>query len=145
MAMPVPDFLDLLNNDLANEYKHFHFYLHSAMMVQGLHRAQIRAFLLAEAQSEMLHVQQFGDLILGLGATPSTKVNGFRSDLSKPVDILTFALSMEEEVVANYVARKKQATDIGGVVGTRVEIFLDSQIEQSASDADDIRQMLRGL
>ena len=141
----IAQMLDLLNGDLANEYKHFHFYLNAAMRVQGLHREQMRQYLLKEAASEMLHVQQFGDLIVGLGGAPTTSVNGFRNDLRDPREILSYALEMEDEVVANYVSRKKDAQDLGGVHGGVIEIFLDDQIMQSRQDADNIRQMIQGM
>lgn len=143
--MTPSDMIDELNKDLANEYKHWHFYLNAGIRVQGLHREQMRAFLFKEAASEMEHIKVFGDLILGLGGTPNTKVNGFRGDLTNPRAILEYALVMEEEVVSNYVERKKQAQKMGGVNGSRIEIFMDSQIEQSATDADNIRQMIMGV
>src|SRR5690242_11079477 len=101
--------VELLNSDLGNEYKHMHFYLHSAIVVAGLHREELREFLLEEAQGEMLHIQQFGELILGLDGTPSTDVKEFRSDLTSPTDILGYALAMEEEVVFNYTQRMYDA------------------------------------
>jgi len=137
--------IGLLNNDLTNEYQHFHFYLNAAIRVQSLHRPQIRAFLLAEAAGEMLHIQEFGDLIVGLGGVPTTKVNGFRSDFTNPKAILEYALQIEEEVVSNYVVRKQQAQKIGGIMGARIEIFIDQQIQNSGGDADNIRSMLMGI
>lgn len=143
--MHLSDMIDRLNEDLANEYKHWHFYINAAMRVQGLHRSQIRQYLINEAASEMQHIQEFGDLIIGLGGIPTTKVNGFRGELIEPKSILQYALSMEEEVVSNFVQRKKQAQSVDGVFGSRIEIFLDNQIQMSGSDADDLRQMIAGL
>lgn len=139
------DLMDLLNKDLANEYKHFHFYVNAAMRVQGINRNHLKSWLVAEAKSEMEHILKFGNLITGLGGVPSTKVNGFRSDLTDARQILEYALSMEEEVVANYVERKSQAQKVGGIAGARIEVFIDEQIVASADDADHIRQMLAGM
>ena len=63
------DIIALLNSDLRNEYAHMHFYLNSAIIIKGLHREELREFLLESAASEMVHVREFGDLILGLGGT----------------------------------------------------------------------------
>lgn len=136
--------IELLNGDIRNEYMHLHFYLHSAMMVQGLHREELREFLLEEAAGEMKHVQQFGDLIVGLGGLPENTPNIFPTELTNPVDILTHALGMEDQVVANYVQRMDQATELGGVDGRWIEIFLEDQIMQSRTDADHLRQILKG-
>lgn len=137
--------LELLNGDLANEYRHLHFYLNAASVVQGLHRNHVREFLLKEAAGEMGHSTQFADLITGFGGKPSGKINGFRTDLTDPKSILQYALLMEDEVVANYVQRQKDAEQLGGVDGRVIDIFLDEQILDSRHDADNIRNMLSGL
>ena len=141
----VAQMIDLLNGDLANEYKHMHFYLNAAVRVQGLHRAELREMLFGEAQSEMKHVQEFADLIVGLGGVPTTSVNGFRNNLTNPKEILQYAHDMEMEVVANYIQRQKDAQELGGAEGGWIDVFLDDQIIHSRSDADHMRQMLAGM
>jgi len=141
----VAQMIDLLNGDLANEYKHMHFYLNAAIRVQGLHRAELREMLFSEAKSEMKHVQEFADLIVGLGGIPSTAIKGFRSDLTRPKDILQYAQDMENEVVANYIQRQKDAQELGGVEGRWIDVFLDDQIIHSREDADNMKQMIAGL
>ena len=141
----VVQMIELLNSSLSDEYKHFHFYINAAMRVQGLHRNQIRQLLLAEAASEMTHVSEFGDLIVGLGGIPTTSVNGFRNDLTDVKSILQYACEMEDEVVANYIGYKKEAQELGGVHGGVIEIFLDNQILQSRTDSDNLRSMIKGM
>lgn len=133
--------IDILNRDLANEYKHMHFYLRSSYMVRGLPRLEMREFLAEQAASEMKHVQAFANLILGLGGTPGTAVNDYPT-LTEPKQILEYALEMEREVVANYVVRQEQARLLGGVDGAFIDVFLDGQIEDSRTDADEIRMLL---
>jgi bacterioferritin len=135
--------IDLLNSDLGNEYKHMHFYLHSSIMVTGLHREEIREFLLEEAQGEMMHIQQFGDLILGLGGKPDTDVKEYRNDLTNPRDILEYALNMEEEVTNNYVQRMNNAVLLGGTDGKWIEVFLEDQLMKSRKDCDHLRQLIK--
>lgn len=137
--------LDNLNADLSNEYKHWHFYINAAIRIQGLYREPVRNFLIQEAAGEAQHIQEFGALIVGLGGKPTTSVNGFRNDLTTAKSILEFALEMEDEVVENYVVRKKEAQSLGGVNGAVIEAFIDGQILASRHDADHIRQMLSGL
>lgn len=135
--------INLLNGDLQNEYMHLHFYLHSAAMVAGLHRAELKEFLLEEAAGEMKHVQEFADLIVGFGATPSCMPNPFPTDLICPLAILKHALMMEDQVVANYAERMDQARELGGVDGKWLEAFLENQIIDSRKDADQIRKMVQ--
>jgi bacterioferritin (cytochrome b1) len=136
------EMVNLLNADLRNELKHMLFYLHSASMIRGLHREEVRKFLLEEATSEMEHVKLFQDLIIGLGGIPTTTPNSFQT-FSDVRDILTYALTMEDEVVKNYTERSTQAEEWGGIDGKWIESFLEEQIADSRTDADHIRQMLR--
>jgi bacterioferritin (cytochrome b1) len=140
--MNIQMMIDNLNSDLMNEYKHMHFYLHSAIVITGLHREELKEFLTEEAQGEMEHVQQFGNLILGLGGVPTTDVAPFPTNLTLPVDILAYALQMEEEVAANYVKRMEAAAFLGGVDGKWIEIFLEDQLMKSRKDVDHLRQLL---
>jgi len=137
--------ISLLNDDLGNEYKHLHFYLHSGLVIQGLYREEYRGFLLKEAAGEMLHVQQFGDIILGLGGFPVSHPKEFPANLTNPKDILTYAFEMEKEVVHNYVQRMQDAKDLGGDDGQWLEIFLEDQIMKSRQDVDHYRQIIAGL
>lgn len=137
------ELIDLLNGDLRNEYMHLHFYLHSASMVAGLHRAELKEFLLEEAQGEMKHVSEFADLIVGLGGVPDSLPHSFPTNLVCPYDILNYALSMEDQVVSNYATRMDQAAELGGADGKWIEAFLENQIIDSRHDADHIRQMIK--
>jgi bacterioferritin (cytochrome b1) len=134
--------IELLNSDLRNEYMHMHFYLHSASIITGLHRAELREFLTEEAANEMKHVQEFADLIVGLGGNPTTIPAPFPDNIKDPTDILSHALMMEDTVVNNYATRMGQAEELGGTDGRWIEAFLENQIVNSRSDADNIRQML---
>lgn len=135
--------INLLNDDLKNEYKHMNFYLNSSCAVVGLHREEYREHLFDQAKDEMEHVRLFSELIIGLGGVPVTESNVFPK-LSCPKEILKYALQMEEEVVANYVQRLEDAKDLGGADGTYVEIFLEDQIMDSRKDADHLKQILAG-
>jgi bacterioferritin len=138
------ELIDLLNNDLMNEYKHMHFYLYHASAITGLHREELREFLLKEAASEMNHVTEFSDLIFGLGGTPTVLGNNFLK-LENAKDIFQYALQMEEEVVINYVTRINQSSSLNDVDGKWLEIFLEKQIEHSREDVDHYRRILTGL
>jgi len=136
--------LGILNSDLSNEYKHWHFYMHSAIVVKGLHRAELREFFLEQAASEMKHIQQFGEMIQGLGGKPTAVASSFPVDLEQPKEILQYAYDMEMEVVKNYAQRMVEGEEIGGVDGSWMHVFYETQLQDSREDADNIKEMLNG-
>ncbi len=140
--MTKSEMIALLNGDLRNEYKHMHFYLQSSVLVRGLHREEISEWLAKQAASEFQHVQEFAKVIVGLGGTPEVTANPF-PNLTDPQAILEYALSMEDEVVNNYVKRLQDAEELGGADGTYVGLFLEDQILDSRGDADHIREMVK--
>ena len=138
--------IQLLNKDISNEYKHMNFYLYSSMIIQGLHREEYMEFLSKEASSEMSHIQEFGKMILGLGAELQIDysiVNSFPKNLTDPYDILNYALQIENEVVSNYVERISQTTEETDLVNAKyIELFLEDQIMASRGDADNLKQII---
>jgi bacterioferritin (cytochrome b1) len=134
-----------LKEDLKNERKHMLFYLTNASTITGLNRIEIKEFLLEEAASEMKHVEQFQNLILGLDG----KIDDFSHNqfdiFEDPYKILDYALKMEIEVIYNYSRRIKEAQELKDHNGLWVEIFLESQISNSREDADQIKQMLKTI
>lgn len=138
------DMIQLLNDDLKNEWMHLRFYLFHASQVVGLHCSEYKELLLEHAQSEMKHITEFSDMIIGLGGCPTEESNQFFK-YSEPKDIISYALEIESNVVKNYVERIKQAQELGGVDGQWLEIFLEKQVEHSREDVDHFKQILRGL
>lgn len=137
--------IENLKEDLKNERKHMLFYLTNASTITGLNRIEIREFLLEEAASEMKHVEQFQNLILGLGG----KIDNFDYNhfdiFENAKDIIDYAFRMETEVIYNYTRRIKEAQQLDDHNGLWVEIFLEDQIAHSREDADKMKQMLRNI
>jgi len=142
--MDLEKMIGLLNEDLKNEWKHLRYYLHHASLVQGLHCEEYKEFLLKAAAGEMQHVTQFSDVIVGLGGTPTRDSNDFPI-FHDPKEIVRYALQMEEEVVKNYVQRLADSDALGGEDGAWLHIFLEDQIQDSRSDADHLKQIVRGF
>lgn len=146
--MELNTLIDLLNKDLSREYSHWHFYINAAIRVVGLHREEYQEFFEKEAAGEMQHIQEFGKLISGLGGIPTTTVANFETGYTEPEELLSAALAMEEEVVANYVQRMDDAEELeanGGidkVHGRYVHIFLEEQIMDSRKAVDHLREIL---
>jgi bacterioferritin (cytochrome b1) len=143
--MNLETLVENLKEDLKNERKHMLFYLTNASTITGLNRIEIKEFLLEEAASEMKHVEQFQNLILGLDG----KIDDFSHNqfdiFEDPYKILDYALKMEIEVIYNYSRRIKEAQELKDHNGLWVEIFLESQIANSREDADQIKQMLKTI
>ena len=136
--------VEKLNQDLKNEWKHHCFYLHNASNIVGLHAREYKEWLVEQAASEMQHVVQFSDLIVGFGGTPTKLVNEFPS-LSDPREILEYAAKMEEEVINNYYQRIADAEKINNLDSYWLIIFLEKQMEDSRKDLDEIKQILKGI
>lgn len=138
----------LLNEDLRNEKKHLLFYLYHSSVVIGAERLELKEFLTEQAKSELEHVQQFSDMIIGLGGTPTTSgANPFICFYDNNKAVLTAALQMEQDVVKNYAIRIQQAQDMDGTPEDKkyLEIFLEDQLKDSRTDVDNIRQILKGM
>jgi bacterioferritin (cytochrome b1) len=148
--MQLSEIVTLLNDDLKNEWKHMQFYLHHASAITGLHAHEYKEFLLEQAAGEMKHVQQFSDLLFGLGVVPTTEINEF-AKLTNAKSILESAAAMEEDVVKNYVKRIAQLSTLTFHSSAEtadakwIEIFLEEQIKDSREDLDHLMRILAGL
>lgn len=145
--MNIADMAELLNADLMNEWKHLKFYAHHASAATGLHAHEYKELLTEQAQSELNHVIQFSDLIIGLGGVPTTAANAF-PQLQDVHAIISYAIEMENEVVQNYSKRIKQLDEIHDTDETIahkkwIEIFLEKQIEDSRQDLDHFKQLIK--
>ena len=144
------NFVNLMLFDLRNEKKHMLFYLTAASTVSGLHREEYKELFENEAKSEMQHVLDFQNAILGLGAdvTNTIDIKEFNDYIISYdlVKLLKYSLSMEEEVVSNYAYRIARDIDLLDEPEKRwMEIFYEEQIENSRKDVDNLKMILRGL
>lgn len=143
--MNLQEMIELLRNDLRNEWTHLTFYLYSAGLVQGLHAHEYKELLLEEAKKEMEHISEFSDLIIGLNGLSTNQPYAEKiPTLFNPIDIMKHAILLEQEVVENYCKRMKQAEEMNSTDGDWIHIFLEKQIEDSRKDVDHIKQILRG-
>lgn len=142
-----------LNTSLEKEFYHWHLYTHAAFLTTGLHREEYKEFFLEEAKGEAEHIQQFSNLIIGLGGTPIKKFS-FEMPIANEQEItnellLQLALKMEEEVVQRYVHlmdRAEELEEYGGsnkIAGRYIHIFLEDQILDSRATVDNIKQILK--
>jgi bacterioferritin (cytochrome b1) len=98
----------------------------------------------------MSHVIEFQNAILGLGGDLTTSSDVFTFNpyiVSYDIkELLTFALEIESEVVANYANRIQENLSLLDEPDKRwMEIFYEKQIEKSREDVDNFKMILRGI
>src|SRR3954470_9218416 len=73
-------------------------YTHYSLMVFGPNRIPIVAFMKAQANESLLHAQQAGEILTGLGGHPSVRIAPIKESFKHQVrDILDESLSHEQE------------------------------------------------
>jgi ferritin len=144
----IAEFVRRLNSDLKNEWRHMCYYLYAASAATGLHAHEYKEFFLEQAKSEMGHVTQFSDLIIGLGGTATVECLPF-AKYTDVRDLLCYAAVLEAEVVSNYTKRIAELADIvedaPAIAAHKkwLEIFLEEQIKDSREDLDHLRQIMK--
>lgn len=143
--MTLPEFLQLMNADLQNEWTHLQFYLYHASSITGLHAAEYREFFTEAAKGEMQHVQMFLDRLFGLHFNLPNS-SGSQFPLSTSVeDALVHAVKLEEEVVQNYAKRISQLDGLmlaHPAEAAYLKIFYEDQLQDSYEDCERIRRIL---
>ena len=137
------ELIELVNADLKNELKHLQFYLHAGVMVAGLHRQELKEYLLDEAASELKHCEQFAELVVHLGGIPETQANEFPSGISCPVAILKATVEMEQEVADNYAERLRQTDGAENAMTAYCHLFYEEQLVDSQRGSWEVAQMVR--
>lgn len=141
--MTINEFVDKMQSDLKNEYKHLHFYLQASFMLYGPERLYLGKWLSDQADSELGHVRQFAAKIRAFGKVPTTEYLKFNSS-TDCYEILKMALTLEQEVVTNYHERLIQAESLNDKTGKYKDLvlFYEEQVEHSQEDIDEIVKLL---
>jgi bacterioferritin (cytochrome b1) len=148
--MTLPEFMRLMLDDLRNECTHLQFYLYHAAAINGLHRAEYQEFFDEAARSEMAHVRQFLDRILGLNnglripCQISLDAHNF-PQFTDPQNILRHACVLETQVIENYALRLQQLETLAianPVEAAYLTVFYEDQLKDSYEDRDHMRHML---
>lgn len=143
--MTLPQFLEIMNADLQNEWTHLQFYLYHASSITGLHAAEYREFFTDAAKGEMQHVQMFLDRLFGLHFDlPNSSGKQFPI-YTKVEDALVGAIRLENEVVQNYAKRLTQLDDLAGAwpaEAAYLTVFYEDQLQDSYEDCERMRRLL---
>lgn len=143
MNDPLIDLQSSLETDINNEIKHMMFYLHAANLIEGLHREELKKFFLKEAHEEMNHVYEFTEILSQCYGRfdYSTQKYDFPYT-NNPYELLRKAISLEEEVVKNYVERIKSLTYNSPEIIT-IRIFYEDQLEHSQKSIWEMKKMIK--
>jgi bacterioferritin (cytochrome b1) len=138
-------FLELMNNDLQNEWSHLKFYLYHSSAVTGPLAAEYREFFTEAADGEMKHVQAFMDRLFGLNYANPAQTSPTFATFTGVEDALARAIEMEMQVVENYAKRLQQLTlleERHPVTARYLTVFYEDQLQDSYEDAERMRRIM---
>ncbi len=129
-----------LNRDLAGEYQAILMYTHYSAKLTGPYRRELRALFQAEIADEQKHAQFLADKIAALGGEPTTEAWRV-PPASQPREMLQHALAAEEQAVADYNERIRQAEAFGDF-GLKVD--LENQVADETRHKEELERIIAG-
>lgn len=117
-------------------------YTHYSLMVAGPNRIPIVAFMKAQASESLLHAQQAGEILTGLGGHPTLTIAQIPESYQHSVkDILEESLAHERSALTLY----KEFLDVVEDRSVYLEEFARTQIAQEEMHGLEVRKMLRDV
>lgn len=117
-------------------------YTHYSLMVFGPNRIPIVAFMKAQANESLLHAQQAGEILTGIGGHPTLRIAPIEESFKHSMqDILQESLAHEQRALALY----KRFLDVVEDRSVYLEEFARTQIGQEELHGLELRKMLRDI
>lgn len=117
-------------------------YTHYSLMVSGPNRIPIVQFMKTQASESLLHAQQAGEILTGLGGHPTMRIAAIRESFQHSVRaILEESLSHESQALEMY----KELLDAVEDRSVYLEEFARTQIGQEELHSLELRKMLRDI
>ena len=129
-----------LNHDLAGEYQAILMYTHYSAKLTGPYRRELRALFQAEIADEQGHAQFLADKIAALGGEPTTAPRPV-PHANQPREMLEQARAAEEQAVADYDGRIRQAEGFGDF-GLKAD--LESQVADETRHKEELERIIAG-
>lgn len=130
----------ILNEILEAELSGVVRYTHYSLMIIGPNRIPLVAFMKAQAAESLLHAEQVGEILTGLGGHPSLRITPIEETHRHSIhDILKESLAHELSALALY--RRLLAAVTGGSVF--LEEFARGQISAEEQHQLELNKMLR--
>lgn len=117
-------------------------YTHYSLMVAGPNRIPIVAFMKQQASESLLHAQQAGEILTGLGGHPTLQIAPIPETYKHSVkDILEESLAHERDALDLY----REFLDVVEDRSVYLEEFARTQIAQEEMHGLEVRKMLRDV
>ena len=117
-------------------------YTHYSLMVSGPNRIPVVAFMQAQATESLLHAQQAGEILTGLGGHPTLKIAAIDETYRHAVrDILEESAAHEQRALNLY----KELLDEVDDCSVYLEEFARGQIAAEEMHSLELRKMLRDI
>jgi bacterioferritin len=129
-----------LNHDLAGEYQAILMYTHYSAKLTGPYRRELRALFQAEIGDEQGHAQFLADKIAALGGEPTTEPRPV-PHADQPREMLERALVAEEQAIADYNTRLRQAGDF---CDFGLKVVLENQVADETRHKEEIERIIAG-
>jgi bacterioferritin len=129
-----------LNHDLAGEYQAILMYTHYSAKLTGPYRRELRALFQAEIGDEQGHAQFLADKVAALGGEPTTQPRPV-PHADQPLEMLVHALAAEEQAIAAYNGRIRQAEGFGDF-GLKAE--LEGQVADETRHKEELERIIAG-
>jgi bacterioferritin len=130
----------VLNRILESELSGVVRYTHYSFMITGPHRIPLVEFMKAQAAESLVHAQQAGEILTGLGGHPSQRIAPIEETHRHEIaDILAESLAHEMDALRQY--RELLALVDGASVF--LEEYARGQIGQEEQHQLELRKMLR--
>jgi bacterioferritin len=115
-------------------------YTHYALMVTGPNRIPIVQFLKAQATESLLHAQQAGEILTGLGGHPSLKIAAIEESHKHTIyDLLLESVNHEDAALQLYKDLLAAVAD----KSVYLEEYARGMISQEELHGMELRKMLR--
>jgi bacterioferritin len=132
--------IDGLNHDLAGEYQAIVMYICYSAKLTGPYRRDLRALFQAEIPDEQGHAQFLADKIAALGGEPTTTPRP-APRAERPKEMLEQALAAEEQAIADYGERVRQAKAFGDI---GLKVNLENQLADETRHKEELQRTLAG-
>jgi bacterioferritin len=130
----------ILNRILESELSGVVRYTHYSLMISGPNRIPLVAFMKAQAAESLLHAQQVGEILTGLGGHPSLRIEPIEETHRHSIyDILAESLAHERAALALY----RQLLAAVGDQSVFLEEFARGQISAEEQHQLELNKMLR--
>jgi bacterioferritin (cytochrome b1) len=141
--MTKAEMIDLLNNIIKHERKHFNFYMHAFLMVKGLERAYLAPVFEKEMRSELEHVIEFSEKVVALGGVPESGCFNIPIDIkSTTIELCRTAIAIEREVLKVYHEAYPLAEEYAAEhLDMSIALLLEENIEHTTKDVEELEKL----